>query len=255
MTTYDDATRAFIEKVSGVPMVQKDPGAAADEDDVKRYLKRTKTVLQILQNPAKNIPRAVVKESLSGFSKQSSVRAADLATYLDTHYAEAWHDWEPETMRQVLAEEHGYEGDDVLNMVGALQTVLSTDLPFEHWHIFEKVGHGLYGNIVDFALVQPLEPTELAGVFKLLLRLRPDATFEPEIYAYAAGCCHDAGMVYMPGDLFPPQCQAYLEAQSYVPSFTAQVQGLWDEGAAPLGDRTAVQLARLKEIREFVSDA
>ena len=256
MPHYDESTRLFMEKMADGPSPHqhkhKDEGPTA-----KEYVKNTKTLLNILNNPVKAIPRAVLKGALNvGFKKESGMRPVALFSFLNDQHDHLWWDWEPETIRQTLEQEHAIEPTrEVMNMIGALQLVALSNGPFEHWHQFEKVGHAFYQNIVDFRVVQPLEPDEAAAAFKYLALIRPGQEFEDEIYAYVAAACHMAGMVYLPDDLFPAPCQTHLEGMIHDTTMTAEVKGCWGSGVTPGSEAIVHQVAMLHDVKEALSDA
>lgn len=259
MTTFDDPTRAFMAKLGvdhNAPRPHHDE-RRRKEPSVKEYLKDAKTLLKIVKNPTSATPKAALKTLINvAFPKEAGLTPLGLFGLMNEHYGRDWWDWEPETMRQVLAGEHAVAPTrEIMNMIGALQLIASTNSPFEHWDKFEKVGHALYGNIVDFRVVQPLEPDELAVTFKYLQALRPGQEFEHEIFVYAAGCCNEAGMVYMPPDLFPPPCQDQLADHNVDKALETAVERLWESRGATDDIAESYQMDILKEIAEVLSHA
>lgn len=261
MAIYDRDTWEFMEKIGAVLAPPPPSPLPKEEQDRHKtnYVKNTKTILKILQNPTKTIPKVVLKGALDlGFKKEAGLTPIGLFAFMNDHYSAEWWDWEPETVRESLEEDHQIvPTPEVMNMIGALQLTALTNAPFEHWDKFEKVGHAFYHNVVDFRVVQPMEPDEVALTFHYLALLRPGQEFQPEIYAYAAACCNEAGLVYLPPGLFPEACQEALAAQAHTRELEEEVklQRAGGEFRPAPSDACAHQLAMLKEIQEALADA
>jgi hypothetical protein len=214
--------------------------------------KAGRNILRVVENPKKALPRLVQKQLLeSVINKEAGLTPLKLLGYLNDHHALAWWDWEPETLWQTLAVEHGIEAtDDVKNMVMALQNVVTTNAAFEHWHIFEKVGHAFFRNPLDFHVVQPMEPDQAAGALKILHTIRPQEEFSPEIWTYVSSCCHSAGLVYLPPELFGHAQAELARAQKDWSGVGREVAGAWPR--PPESDAGKHQFAMLQEIAAVV---
>lgn len=85
-----------------------------------------------------------------------------------------------------------------IDKIGALKVLHNTDLFWDHWHIFEKVGNAFNNKIVQFNLLQLLSPPALAHTIKTANAIRKEE-YDAEIGAYAYFCCMHYGCLY-PGD-------------------------------------------------------
>lgn len=257
MPRFDDATKAFMEKVS-----------TEDESrPVRDTLSTAKNIIKIIDNPQKHLPRIATRKLLDtamskeGESLPLKLKPLVVLGFLNTHYKQDWWDWEPETLWQTLLKDHQLnleDSSDFKNLIMALQLAHNSNAPFEHWHVFEKVGHALSGNIVDFQILQPLEPTECALASKILLSIRPQEHFEPEVMLYIAACAHHAGLAYLPQDLFPGGCDQALGGvvgHDLDSALAAEVKKHWgSKNPLPKNGAARHQLEMLSEIKGYVSD-
>jgi hypothetical protein len=177
----------------------------------------------------------------------------DLYKYLNDKYSNAWHDWEPETLRHTLDRDGVDLDDEVMNSIQALQVICKTNAPFEEWHVFEKVGQALNNNPVSFGHVQPLEMDEIAYTIKILQDIRPKEEFEDDIKGYIAAAAKEAGMVYLPEDLYPKGCQDFLDKMGNDTKLRDAVAKVYPKTS---NEETAlgVQLARLSEVLDYVKE-
>lgn len=223
-----------------------------------------RTVDKVAESSRSVAPKLNASGVVEELQKEGGLSPLKLFGFLNEHHEQSWWDWEPETLWTVLGVEHGIQPTEALrDLVMALQTIVSTAAPFEHWHAFEKVGHALCGTSVDFQVVQPLEPDQVALTCKILAAIRPQEKYEPEVLGYMAACCHSAGMVYLPHDFFPVGAQTELAriAKDYsgvgceVTSLPHGDDGAWPRPAVE-SDSPAIkhQIGMLQEIREFVKN-
>lgn len=246
MELTDRATKDFASKL-------------AEEVTLADELKALKTVAKVIQNPTKALPRLAQKTLLDAtFKKEGAPRPGSepvkMFGYMNEHFGQAWWEWEPETLRARLGARMRLT-DEVMNLVQALQLVAGTDAPFEHWHVFEKVGHAFAGGIVDFQVMQPLEPDEVAFAYRVLSKLRPHAQFDEEVAIYMAVCCHHAGMVYLPPDLFPPAADLALRKMTHEKNLEVATEASWKTGQATDNPVLAHQLELLHMVRERAKKA
>lgn len=246
MAQYDEDTRQFMEQVQ-----HREPSKS------ERTLRKGVSIANAVV-AGRSLPSIATKEVVRALVKEGEAYATALRIYgiLNDRFDHDWHDWEPETLVFMLQD---VIPPTALNQdrLGALQTVLKTNFAFEHWHVFEKVGHALAGSHVDFGTLQPLEPDECALTVKLLSTLRHTEAFDLEVLTYIAACAHHAGMAYLPEDLFPAGCQEQLE-KLVGPHFNVvlkdNTQAGWRNQVASSDDSAiGIQLAKLEEIKAFVS--
>jgi hypothetical protein len=171
---------------------------------------------------------------------------------LNTRFEKDWFDWEPETLWTELARLGTPLNDEVKNAVMALQVCMNSNSPFEEWHVFENVAHAFAGNDVNFSLIQPLEMTEVAACMRILHRIRPREHFSDDVCGYIAGCAMNAGMVYLPEDLFPGDCQKSLDQLIFTKDLRDQVKATWPK-VLDGEDALAVQLQRLREVSDHIN--
>jgi hypothetical protein len=259
MARYDDLTKQFmsdvlLEKTSeedthkgefltrqGVGIVKDLATSHTPGDLARKIIKRTLAVATKVPELGSH-PEGIVKKS-----------GLDLFEYMSNRYEDRWYHWEPETIWQTL-EYDGITADEELrNSIQAFQVVTRTNFPFEDWHIFEKTGHAFNNNPVNFGQVQPLELDEIAYTIKILTAIRPQEEFEDDVKAYIAAAAKEAGVVYLPTNLYPEGCQQFLDKMGNEMSLKEQVAKKYpdkgDENSA-LG----VQLARLSEIDNYVKE-
>lgn len=244
MAHYDEATSDFMSDM------QADPHKA---------LSTTKKLTKIIQNPKREIPRAIATEAVREIfsQKEASLKPIEIYKFMNEHHGRDWWDWEPETIWHTLEVEHGITStDDVKNLVMALQVTLNTHAPFEHWHIFEKVGHALNFNLVDFQMLHPLELNEAAWTRIALLKIRPKDEFDSEVSGYIASIAKQDGLVYLPSMWFGG-AQAFLDSMGNDTELRDEVGKRFDLGREPAESDPLplkIQLLRLKAIGDYVRE-
>jgi hypothetical protein len=273
MARFDDLTKDFIEKVSGhslhldVDSLDVEPQAVSGPRDrtlVEKSISAAKTGIAVAKDPARELPRLVVRGATKNLllrsgqpalEKKAAAAIPPLQVYrlLNDNYGHSWWDWEPETLWQTFAVEHHVEADDDLkNLVQAMQVLVNTNQVHEHWHIFENAVNALNGNHVDFTVMQPPTPSDIAAAFKVINTIRPDEEFDEEIYTYVAGVCHGEGMVYLPQGLFPKDCQKKLEDITFDRDLERAVAHCWNTNTNSSDERVGIQIAHLNEIKDYV---
>lgn len=248
MARFDTATLAFLDKLA-----EEDSKSVPHHGVGKDVALAAKKVIRMAQHPTTNIPRALVGLATKELIKEGSITALGLYDVLNTNYEKDWWDWEPETIWKTLSVEQGIEtSPEIRDMVLALQLIVNTNQPFEHWHIFEKIGNALNGNEVDFRLLQPLELDDVSATIQILKKLRPATGYEDEILAYVAAVAKSSGIVFLPQELFTAECQAYLDALNNDFELRDQVSKRWP-ASYKKDDSPAlkIQLMQLHEVKEY----
>jgi hypothetical protein len=251
MAHYDQATKDFINEVSSdqkpTQEAGKIPFAVKQVAGLARDLSKGRG--QVEPAIAKRIIRLTTGHTVKELEKTSGVSALSVYTLLNQHYLDEWHDWEPETLWQTLEMEHAIQpSDEIKNLVQALQVICKTDFAFEDFSVFENVGHAINMNPVLFGQIQPLEPDEAALTVKVLRSIRPKEEFEDEVEGYIAACAKRAGMVYLPDDIFPSDCQRFLDAIGNDMSLKYRVI------TNSSGEDVEIQIGRIQEVRDYIAD-
>jgi len=237
MARYDDETQRFMDDLSGKKQ--------SKEDLARGAVGIASTIIH--KKPVSHVAiREFTKQLLE--EKEATVKPLSLFRWLNMYYGQAWWDWEPETIWMMLEHDHSMESPEALReLVMALQVIVKTDAPLDDWHVFEKVGHALNGDLVDFSAVHPLEPDAAAAATKVIQTIRPKEEFSSEVLAYMAACCHAAGITYMPPELFPTGCQGQLDKFVHDTALRDAAAKTWKSmkpDMSPLG----VQAGKLQEI-------
>lgn len=273
MAQYDEHTKKFIKDVAGKE--PKKPNIPLPEKTIAGHgLSRAAlgTAISLITKDPKPAMRGATAlaasktwepDKISGPKPETpSIKTAApsetniLTIYrlMNLKYEQDWWDWEPETIYQALGEDFKVLPDDRLrDMLGALQVTINTNAPFEHWHIFENVGHAFNQNPVSFAIVQPLELDEASWAVRVLKRIRPKEEFEDDVCAYIAACAKNSGVVYLPPELFPGKCQIFLDDMINDLELKEEVKRKWPDTLSG-NSALAIQTLRLDEIREYVRD-
>lgn len=255
MANYDKATSDFITKIAG-----EADASPAEEHLSLDPLRVAKRISKGAKNPRDAIAKYLVSTATKSLmEKDSSIKILKLYGFMNDHYDRAWWDWEPETIWKSLESDHldgeGSTPDELKNAVMALQLCVNSMAPFEHWHIFEKVGHAFNWNPVNFEIVQPLEPDEAALAMQILRRIQPRSIFDDEVLSYVAVCAKSAGMVWLP-DSMTPGVQEKLSAITYEHQLRDATKKAWEEKYLPgdelLRSQIEIQLARLKDVADLI---
>ena len=250
MERYDDATLSFINKVAG-------EGDAEDLTD-KALVAAKQTVSS--KNPVhaavKLTTTALANKAFTPEEKQAAAPLSPLGLYraMNTKFGREWMDWEPETLWQSFSESGVPLSDENRNTAMALQVLVNTNAAHEHWHIFEKTGHALNHNPVEFAVVQPLELNEIARTLKIMQLIRPKDAVESDVCGYIAAAARNSGVVFLPPDIFGSGCQSFLDDLNNDMKLKAEVAERWP-GEPKKEDSLAlkIQLLRLKEIQDYLA--
>lgn len=258
MANYDKATQEFISKTVGdVPQKEVKP---AEESLSLKPIRVARQILRGIEDPKKTIAKAIIRATAADVMEKSSVlKVLSLYQFMNDHYGREWWDWEPETIWATLEADHldteGGTPDEIKSAVMALQLCVNSMAAFEHWHIFEKVGHAFNWNPVDFAIVQPLEPDEAVLTMGLLKRIQPKTAFESEVLYYVAVCAKSAGMVYLPQE-WAPGVQEKLDEITFEHGLRDATKKGWDEKVLPTSDllryQVEIQLSRLQDVKDLL---
>ncbi len=245
---FDAATDAFIAKVADTTVEPLHDHAMRDALGLARK------VVRATQDPAKTLSRAMIGLATKEMLKEGAMPVLRLFELLNNQYSRAWYDWEPETIWDTLSREQGVVLDrELKDMVLALQLTMNSDAPFEHWHVFEKVGHAFNQNIVDFNVVQPLELDEAAFTLSVLSKLRTAIDVEDEICGYVAAIAKESGVVYLPPELFPARCQAALDGMNNNIELRELVKKSWPRKSSD-DEQLSIQLGRLHEVSGYMAE-
>src|SRR5688572_8446275 len=99
MARYDEATRAFMDKVSS-------PVAPTEADKETEAIRMIRAAAKAIQNPAGAVGRQIVARATQNMlSKEAAVKPLTLYNELNQKYGKSWWDWEPETIWQHLQED------------------------------------------------------------------------------------------------------------------------------------------------------
>jgi hypothetical protein len=211
-------------------------------------LRDAKRLAGFIKNPEKAVVSALVR---SAIEKKGHLSPIKIYQELNTRFGQEWWDWEPETIWQMV---DSLATEELKNIVMALQCIVNTEFPFEHWHVFEKVGQALNLQPVAFGILQPLEPHHASLTIYLLKTIRPKAEFEPEVLGYVAAVLHDAGITWAPPMLFGSRTEEHLRKiapdHSGIGALTAK------EWPAKESSNPAVklQLAKLHAIEAYLKE-
>ncbi len=166
------------------------------------------------------------------------------------------HDWinceEPESISLCLDDDVDINDD----MIGAIKTCITSNLPWADPYVFENVVDGLNGNpiVPETLSIPPLE--EICVAVDLMTDMKPDMPFSDDIKKYICACAMDYGLTWLPKILLfaadfmeedPNGIQfmvkTYIEASGY-PLFDYSYQD----------DPVGVQLQKLAAIQQAYLD-
>ena len=269
MARIDSLTADFIEKVASGAVIPPTPVEDVHAPNkVTSAIKAIKSIIDVKNNPIRTIPRAALRGATKkllhaadssyvsdSLNKTAAAGPLEVFKYINEKYGKEWWGWESETIVASLKTDTHIDVDETLgDLIGALQVLVNTNQVHEHWHIFENVTHALNGNPVDFHVLQPVKSEEAAFAFKVIGKVRPSAKYEDEVYGYVACACQHEGLVYLPPELFPAECQNKLREITFDRDLEEKVRQLWstdkDKGTDDLAIR--LQLEHLRNITEYV---
>jgi len=181
-----------------------------------------------------------ISDNLIKESRSTVKHVMDIFDMANEAHGPTWWQWEPETLVATFS-------DKYLDVLQALQLLVTTNQAHEHWHVFEKVGHAFNNNVVDFSIVQPLRTDECALTLKVLRNIRPKEFFDAEVIGYVACCAKHDGLVFLPSDIFGKEFQSALDALENDFILKAKVIA-----GKPVDQDTEIQLKSIAEIRDYV---
>lgn len=253
MARYDDDTKKFMNDYSG-------PEKGSDKHISTRQLigfakDLAKDKNKIEGALAKRVVSMATKATMNNLEKNASDSIVSIYNMMNQNFKQDWMNWEPETLWTTLEKDFGVNPTPSMKDALMAMTVIGkTDLPFEDFHIFEKVGHALSFNAVHFSEIHPLEPYEIAKLHKILKMIRNRSQYEDEVLAYVGSCAKHSGYVFLPEDLFPSGSQHYLDILGNDENLKNQVSELYSKGITSSAIETiSVQLERLNTIKELVN--
>lgn len=243
MAQLDAATQLFIDKVA-------EDHTPSERDHTRDAFSIARKVVNLSNDPRKVITRAILGAATKELTKEGSAGVIKIYDTLNEHYQKTWWDWEPETIWKTLTVEHGIEADrELKDLIMALQTVVTTHLPLESWHVFEKVSCAFNQNDVDFRVIQPAEMDEIAFTVAVLKHIRGEVTpYDDDVLGYIASCAKLSGFVYLPSDLYPARAQEFLDRLNNNMELKNKVKAKKDDGTPAY----QIQVRQLKEVAEYV---
>lgn len=263
MRQYDEATTKFMQDTS----IPKDHESTKKQQLARQGVSFVKGLASggVKTLPANVLKRAIGLAVISSENEKTATPSefAPLSMWksLNDKYGKNWWDWEPETIWQTLTNDFmGHPSDELKNLIQALQVICKTNLPFEDWSTFEKVGHAINSNNVAFDHVQLMDLDEVALTVKIIESIRHKIEWTHDVLAYIAASAKHCGVVYLPVDLFPLGCQEFLDKMGNNEDLKNEVikvlKPTTDNALPDLNTDTAlgVQMARLKEIRDYVAE-
>lgn len=252
MAHYDQETNKFMHDVSS--------------DSDKRRIISGRQVIGLVRDLskepgkiegalAKRVVSLATKATMNHLEKNASESILGIYNMMNSNFKLDWLDWEYETIWTTLEREFGVNPTDQMKeAIMAITVIGKTNLPFEDFHAFEKIGHALSLNIVHFSEVNPLEVFEIAKLHKILTMIRNETHYDDEVLAYIGSCAKYSGYVFLPSDLFPSGAQHYLDLLGNNEPLKNQVSELYSKGiTTSTTDTIGVQLERLYNIKELIS--
>lgn len=178
---------------------------------------------------------------------------------LNVALGEEWVGWEWETIDTELMRA-GAQCDPInRDKILACKLLVNSNEFYESWRGFSAVVTAFANRLVDWSYVSPLEPAYMAGAVAIARLIRPDgAPWAPEVQAFTAACCVQAGLVKMPPELMYASFEFARELLKRMGDEALRMQQRIDElvqsDQTPLQDEAeAVQIRRLLRIQYHVS--
>lgn len=274
MSRYDQPTQDFMRELLGGEIAPKPEPQAIKyaEDKVEQTeqeqistkpIRVARQIIKAIEDPRKALGKAIVSAAAHEImDKQGTIKVVSLYNFMNTHYKNEWWDWEPETIWTMLEHDHlDATPREVKEAVMALQVIVNTFAPFESWNVFEKVGHALNMNHVDFGILQPIELNEAALAMRVLAKIRPGTSYETEVLQYVAVCAKASGVVYLPDDMFPA-VQPKLDEITFEHNLRDATKQKWDNPKDDISgyqkrfgisrDQLEIQIYRLLDVKNYL---
>lgn len=258
MEKYSKPTQEFISSLSDE--VKKDIKKDVDEslaDKGKAFRNAAKAVRNLSSPEA--IAQAAIAYGATKLAQKElkpDIPALELFNFLMKEYKSEWIDWLPETIRKTIL--GGVENELIENKIQALATCLSTDTPWQEWHIFENVGKAFNHQVPVFGILQPLTVGECWTTMHIMEELREE-DWSNEVLIYMATSAYTNNFVYLPEESYIGKAQEFLDGFGLDLDLKVKTQEAWDKikDREDLLDReyndspVQVQLAKLALARQY----
>lgn len=118
-----------------------------------------------------------------------------LRDFLFDAFGKDWVNWSYETIFKTIDQELS---EILKNKIMALSVAMTTDYPWQEWHIFENTGKSFNHQLPRFDYIQPLTPGECLVTSNILEDIRGEEKFTNEVAIYVATSFLSNGMIYIP---------------------------------------------------------
>lgn len=125
-------------------------------------------------------------------------------------YGEHFLEWEPETLRVVIADDFDLSDipDSVWESILAMR-VAGVGVTWEDYWAFEKASLAVAGLPVYPGQVQDVSVEDMAELYKVMVEINPEGVLNDEVSRYIAARMFSDGYLYA-GAVFPPEVQNHL---------------------------------------------
>jgi len=245
---------------NAIKTLERDVETAVKDPSVRTVVRTAK-----LMNKPSNFPKAMMAFEIMKHGSAEipeDINPIKLKNFLVDSYKADWLDWLPEVTDQTL---FGEEKSEILsNKIQAIRACLTTDTPWQEWHVFENVGKAFNHQVPNFVIIQPLTLGECITTMDTMSKLRPEEPFSEEVLSYVASVAANNDYVYLPEELLVGKAQEMLDGFIFDKDLSLKTKAAWgkikdrDVLNAKFSDDDSVhrQLAKLalaqQYYREFV---
>ena len=192
-------------------------------------------------------------KSLWGINEHPLSLIAQITAMLVHKYQEQatdWPSWEPNVLLDLISKWLGIEKlhPTTKNKILALQTALSTDIPWEDWDVFENFCLAMVNETPIWGEMQPLDPEEMAFGIGVLNAIGPDEEFGTDVLGYIAAVLVYNGFLALPNSHPLPDVEDLVlrMISDDLKPISKQIVQLYDSGAE--GDINAENSLVLRQV-------
>ena len=211
---------------------------------------------QIIKFAAQNL-----QMDFSGYTDTDAFSDPDMdPVFLDLmllrSWGQEWFSWDPMTLRSELKTTFGVTASRrLMDKVLAVQTVHTSDRPYQEWEVFMQTAAALTNHIVTFGNLPELSPAEAAYAAATMQRLRR-SQFSPQVVTYWSALCLNDGLIVPPAALsqaLPLMKQRVSKTHPEMLQEIEKILQFMEKGWAPVGEDTVVdeQLRRLRAMEMY----
>ena len=178
-----------------------------------------------------------------------------LRSSLGRKYGNDWAEWDPAVLIKYVQREFGEINELTRQKIYALQVVLTTDIPWQDFDVFENTALAFTNQIPLWGVLEPLDLHEMAFTIGILDAIR-DEQYDDDVLGYVTSVMLYNGVIAQPGDSKLPKVDHII--RRHLDDDTREIANFykeqWDDGNRTFDsdeDALDVQLDKFQLLEEW----